>query len=75
MSARAIAVKSERFHNVQLQYNNSRMFGAVAGGSPRTPVFTWVTAKATPRHRVRRFWKFKREDVDEWIRGGRQLIG
>ena len=37
-------------------------------GVSRDTVYTWVTAKGMPGHKVGRFWKFKREDVDEWIR-------
>ncbi|NNE17700.1 MAG: helix-turn-helix domain-containing protein [Myxococcales bacterium] len=39
-------------------------------GVSKDTVYTWVTAKGMPGHKVGRFWKFKREDVDEWIRAG-----
>jgi excisionase family DNA binding protein len=39
-------------------------------GVSRDTVYTWVTTKAMPGHKVGRFWKFKRDDVDAWIRAG-----
>lgn len=39
-------------------------------GVARDTVYTWVTDKGMPGHKVGRFWKFKREDVDEWVRAG-----
>ncbi len=39
-------------------------------GVSKDTVYTWVTGKGMPGHKVGRFWKFKREDVDEWVRAG-----
>ncbi len=39
------------------------------GGSKDT-VYTWINAKGMRAHRVGRLWKFKREEVDEWVRSG-----
>jgi len=39
-------------------------------GVSKDTVYSWVTAKGLPGHKVGRFWKFKREDVDGWIRAG-----
>ena len=33
-------------------------------------IYTWVTSKGMPGHKVGRFWKFKKEDVDAWVREG-----
>ena len=33
-------------------------------------VYSWVSTKGMPDHRVGRFWKFKRDEVDEWVRAG-----
>jgi len=33
-------------------------------------VYTWVTSKGMPGHKVGRFRKFKREDVNAWVRDG-----
>ena len=33
-------------------------------------VYSWVSTKGMPGHRVGRFWKFKRDEVDAWVRAG-----
>ena len=39
-------------------------------GVAKDTIYTWVTAKGMPGHKVGRFWKFKKEDVDAWVRAG-----
>ncbi|MBK1643899.1 hypothetical protein CKO25_04325 [Thiocapsa imhoffii] len=39
-------------------------------GVSKDTVYAWVTGKGMPGHKVGRFWKFKRQDVDEWVRSG-----
>ena len=39
-------------------------------GVAKDTVYTWVTSKGMPGHKVGRFWKFKKEDVDGWVRDG-----
>ncbi|MDP8255059.1 MAG: helix-turn-helix domain-containing protein [Candidatus Alcyoniella australis] len=39
-------------------------------GVSKDTVYAWLTAKGMPGHRVGRFWKFKKDEVDEWIRAG-----
>ena len=39
-------------------------------GVSKDSVYTWVTLKGMPGHRVGRFWKFKSKDVDAWVRAG-----
>jgi excisionase family DNA binding protein len=39
-------------------------------GVSKDTVYTWVTAKGMPGFKVGRFWKFKRDDVDGWVRAG-----
>jgi len=39
-------------------------------GVSKDTVYTWVTGKGLPGHKVGRFWKFKCADVDEWVRAG-----
>ena len=39
-------------------------------GVSKDTVYTWINAKGMPAHRVGRLWKFKREEVDEWVRSG-----
>lgn len=39
-------------------------------GVSKDTVYEWVSSKGMPGHKVGRFWKFKREDVDKWVRAG-----
>jgi excisionase family DNA binding protein len=39
-------------------------------GVSKDSVYGWVTSKGMPGYRVGRFWKFKRDDVDAWVRAG-----
>jgi len=40
-------------------------------GVSKDTVYTWVTSKEMPGHKVGRFWKFKRSGVDEWVHRGK----
>jgi excisionase family DNA binding protein len=33
-------------------------------GIKRDTVYKWITAKHMPAHRMGRFWKFKKDEVD-----------
>lgn len=39
-------------------------------GVSKDTVYSWITCKGMPGHKVGRFWKFKQDDVDGWIRAG-----
>ncbi len=39
-------------------------------GIQRETVYTWIADKSMPAHKVGRLWKFKKEDVDDWVRDG-----
>lgn len=39
-------------------------------GVSRDTIYAWVTQKGMPGHKVGRFWKFKQQDVDDWVRAG-----
>jgi len=39
-------------------------------GVSRDAVYAWVTNKNMPGHKVGRFWKFKKDDIDAWVRKG-----
>jgi excisionase family DNA binding protein len=39
-------------------------------GLSKDTVYTWISAKSMPAHRVGRLWKFKREEVDGWVKAG-----
>jgi len=44
-------------------------------GVAKDTIYTWVTAKGMPGHKVGRFWKFKKDDVDSWVRDGGAASG
>jgi len=33
-------------------------------------VYKWINKHGMPAHRMGRLWKFKKDDVDEWVRKG-----
>ena len=39
-------------------------------GISKDTVYTWVTTGNMPGHKVGRLWKFKRPEIDKWIRTG-----
>lgn len=40
-------------------------------GVKRTSVYKWITRKRMPAQKVGRLWKFKIDEVDEWVRSGK----
>lgn len=45
-------------------------------GVKRDTVYSWISQRALPAHKVGRLWKFKRDEVDDWVRrGGANEIG
>jgi excisionase family DNA binding protein len=42
-------------------------------GVSRDTVYTWVTSKGLPGHKVGRFWKFRTSEVDAWVRAGNSI--
>jgi len=43
-------------------------------GVRRETVYKWLERKDMPAHKVGRLWKFKRDEVDRWVRGGKAAI-
>lgn len=39
-------------------------------GISKDSVYAWISRKDMPAHRVGRFWKFQRGEVDQWIKSG-----
>jgi excisionase family DNA binding protein len=37
-------------------------------GVSRETIYAWIKGKDMPAHRVGRHWKFKRSEVDDWVR-------
>ena len=42
-------------------------------GIKRDTVYRWISERNMPGHKIGRLWKFRKEEVDEWMRndGGR----
>ena len=40
-------------------------------GIKRDTVYRWIDKYGMPAHRIGRLWKFKKEQVDEWVEAGR----
>jgi len=39
-------------------------------GVSKDTVYTWISEKSLPAHRVGRLWKFQASEVDAWVRSG-----
>ena len=39
-------------------------------GVKRDTIYKWITRKNMPAHKVGRLWKFRKEEIDAWIRHG-----
>jgi excisionase family DNA binding protein len=39
-------------------------------GIKRDTVYKWIDEKRMPAHKVGRLWKFRRNEVDDWVRAG-----
>lgn len=39
-------------------------------GVSKDTVYTWIVKRGMPAHRVGRLWKFKSNEIDDWVRAG-----
>lgn len=39
-------------------------------GVSKDTIYAWRSKKGFPAHRIGRLWKFKTDEVDEWVRSG-----
>jgi excisionase family DNA binding protein len=37
-------------------------------GVSRDTVYRWIDHRGLPAHKVGRLWKFKKDEIDEWVR-------
>ena len=37
-------------------------------GVKRDTIYKWIERKGMPAHKVGRLWKFRKDDVDNWVR-------
>ena len=40
-------------------------------GVQQETIYIWIAKKAMPAHQVGRLWKFKKEQVDQWVTSGK----
>ena len=41
-------------------------------GVSKDTVYLWISNKKLPAHKIGRLWKFKKSEVDEWVRRGNE---
>ena len=65
-----------RFTNVAEPWLSAEEIAAHLGATKDT-VYSWISRRAMPGHRVGRLWRFQVSEVDEWVRrgGGPQAPG
>lgn len=39
-------------------------------GVSRDSIYNWITKNSIPAHKVGRLWKFKKDEVDKWVKSG-----
>jgi excisionase family DNA binding protein len=39
-------------------------------GIKRDTVYRWINERNLPGHKIGRLWKFRKEDIDEWVKSG-----
>ncbi len=37
-------------------------------GVKRDTVYKWINEKSLPAHKIGRLWKFKKDEIDDWVR-------
>ena len=40
-------------------------------GISNDTVYKWIEKREMPAHKIGRLWKFKKDEVDEWVRSGK----
>lgn len=60
---------NEEYDDMSNRWLSVEEIGEYLGVSKDT-VYAWRSKKGMPAHRIGRFWKFKTEEVDEWVRSG-----
>jgi excisionase family DNA binding protein len=40
-------------------------------GVKRDTIYKWIERKKMPAHKVGSLWKFRKEEIDNWVRGGK----
>lgn len=45
---------------------------AIHLGVSKDTIYLWISNKKLPAHKIGRLWKFKKSEVDEWVRSGNE---
>lgn len=40
-------------------------------GIKRDTVYKWIAEKSMPAHKIGRLWKFRKDEIDGWVRDGK----
>lgn len=40
-------------------------------GVKRDTIYKWINRKTMPAHKIGSLWKFRKHEIDEWVRSGR----
>ncbi|MFR6537745.1 MAG: helix-turn-helix domain-containing protein [Lachnospiraceae bacterium] len=43
-------------------------------GVTKDTIRNWIRKKSIPAHKVGRLWKFKLEEIDEWVKSGESAM-
>lgn len=43
-------------------------------GVVKASVYRWIDRRGLPAHRLGKLWKFKKDEVDEWVRSGKASV-
>lgn len=63
------SIGSENMADMEDRWLSVDEIGKHLGVSNDT-VYRWIDKHSMPAHRVGRFWKFKKDEIDEWVRKG-----
>ena len=39
-------------------------------GVKRDTIYKWINRRNMPAHKAGRLWKFRKDEIDEWVRSG-----
>ena len=43
-------------------------------GLTKDTIRNWIRKKSIPAHKIGKLWKFKRSELDEWVKSGKSAI-